>query len=569
MKWWEDRSRWIADEQARFRAGGLSFELDSEALDDGVVVFRGDLRKGTEVCPATVVYPSGYGAGQSPAVVAPELPIDRHKGPDGTLCLDHPSPDGSDLAPMTGAEAVEAAEELWRISLDDPDALREREADAPDPRIEHYLYEAGSALILIDADVTGHPEGYMRFGLTSAQPLRGALTGLGYGITAGVDIKVPEENSRLAGRVQVSGLWRRLDSPPAGRRATDLAAWAQAEHGDLLAKAQALGAAGRQLSRQQVPALVAFVFPDEGPARGAYHDEWIVLSVSSDGEPQLVRAYSILRSEHWRRQPQLEPLGAKRIGIVGSGALGSQVDALLVRAGVGDVCGVDSDILTPGNRVRHESDLGEVGLHKIQALAQRSIRVNPYVKVTGHGVRLGGSGGADPLLHRRAEQEALADLAGRDLIVNATAHIVTGYFLSAFADRERVPLLHVMVSSGAWSGRVLLQRHDRSGCLECLARHQAKQGDSCVEVPAWTEDPEFPQAMDLGCGQASFTGPGFEITETGAAAVRVAVQALLDGTGYPAADFDLVTLRLRDAHSARPGFIYTRLPRHTFCKSCS
>lgn len=571
MKWWESGQRSIEDEEAWFRAGGYSFTLDRQTLDaDGVVVFGGELHYDGQTCPASVVYPAAYAAGHNPTIVAPGLPIDRHKDPNGVVCLDHPSPDGEPPAPMTGAEAVRLAEELWRLSVEDPAALHDAEADAPDPRVEQYAYQQASAIYAIDVDVTGHDEGYFRLGLSSAQPLRGALTGLGAGITDGQELPLPEQNLRFAGPVAAHGVWRRVGRRPPGPEMEKVVAWAESEMPDLLAKAHVLATVRRQMGRQAgLPAVVGIVFPDEGPQRDEFHDEWLIISLPPGQPSALVRTYSIRAAEHWLRQPQLKPLGDKRVGLAGSGALGSQMGGLLARAGLGDLATVDHDFVSPGNRVRHEGDLGDLGLAKIAAAVRRVTRVNPYINATGHGVRLGAAGGAHPGIHQRAENAALADLANRDLLINATANIPTGYWLSAWADSQDMPVLHVMVSSGAWSGRILLQRHSHSGCLECLARHQDRPVAGSPEIPSWTEDPNFPQVLDLGCGQPSFTGPGFEITETAAAAVRVAVQSLLAGEGYPAADFDLVTLVMRDATSARPQATYSRMPRHADCESCT
>jgi molybdopterin/thiamine biosynthesis adenylyltransferase len=537
MEWWEKEEAWFA-------ADGLLFSLDRATMQrDGAVVFRGLLRRGKHRCAATIVYPEAYTSGEHPVVLAPALPITRHKGPDGTLCLDHPI--GSQVDTMTGPEAALRAEELWRLSVEDPDGLRAAEADAPDPRIDHYDYALSSAIVMIDADVRGYARGYVRLGLSSLSPTRGALAGLG---TDDAEFPVTEENLSFAGPVRAPALWRRLDAPPPGPGVGALSAWAQSRHADLLTKAQALAA----VQRIAVPAMVAFVFPDEGPARGEYHDAWIVLAVMPDGERRLVRCYPILRAEHWRRQPQLEALGGRAVAVIGAGALGSQIAALLARAGLGRCFLVDHDVVTPGNRVRHELDLGDVGAPKVEALARRLKRINPYMTIGWHAARFGGPSPQAEL------RETVTDC---DLIVNATANIATGYHISAVADAAGRPVAHVAVGSGAWGARVLLQRHGVSGCLECLARRQADGG----EIPELPADPEHPEVLDQGCAQASFTGPGFELTSAAAAAARLAVQALLDGDGYPATDYDLATLTLRGRQDAQ----YTRLPRHPECQSCT
>jgi molybdopterin/thiamine biosynthesis adenylyltransferase len=469
---------------------------------------------------------------------------------------------------MVGAEAVERAETLWRLSVEDPDALRKLEADAPDPQIANYAYEPDSAILMVDIDVTGHQRGYFRLGLAQSSPIRGAIAALGAGEPADAELPVAGQNWLYTGPVEVPGLWCRVSERPPGPELPSVTEWVQQYHSAMVEQAQVVAATSTR-AQCGVGAVVGFVFLDEGPERDQWHDAWIFFVIGTDRSCRLVRGFRIDRGEHGIRQPQLAPLESKSVGLVGVGALGSQVAALMARAGLGAFYGVDPDIIAPGNRVRHEADLADVGAAKVAAVCRRLQRVNPYIKVDGSGVRLGAAGADDPGRQQVEQDTVAAEIAARDLIVNASAHYPTGAYVSALGDDADRPVLHVVVSSGARSGRVLLQRHGRSGCLECLARHQAEPVAGSPEVPVWTEDPDLPEVMEGGCAQASFTGPGFEITATATAAVRIAVQTLLEGDGYPAASFDLVTLTFRDDDTAEPSASYSRLPRHPACTSCT
>lgn len=565
MHWWESNGSLIERERRLFEAAGLAFTLDEAALERGAVVFQGELRYRTQRCPARVLYPAAFAAGQQPAVTAPTLPIDRHKSRDGTLCLDHAA--HGEPAPMSGAEAVQRAEELWRLTEDDPSALLEQEARTPDPRVDYYDYTPGSGVIFADVDVTNYESGFLRLGLTHSQPLRGALSALGAGANMEISLPISTANAELAGPLSLPGLWQRVGQRPPGPEPERLGAWIREQHAGILARAQALARTESALRRQALPALIAFVFPDE-LAHREWGDTWMIYTLGQDGTHQLTRVYSISRDERWVRQPQLAPLGERGVVLLGTGALGSPLGAHLARAGVGAFFLVDPDIITPGNRVRHESDLADVGWPKVVALGSRIVRINPYAQVTRLPVRYGAAvagGWAEEQLHDQVTQA----LRTQDLIINATAHISTGYHVSAIADAARRPALHVMVSSGAWSGRILLQRHDHSGCLECLAWHQHHPIDESPDDLGWNEDPALPLVADAGCSQATFVGPGFDIAATAAAAARLAVQTLLGADGYPAAGHDMVTLRFRDADAGEPQASYSRLPRHPQCGSCT
>jgi molybdopterin/thiamine biosynthesis adenylyltransferase len=567
VHWWQTQGGLLEREQAWFRQAGLPFELDQTTLDrHGVVIFTGELRYGDQGIGARVIYPAGYLGGHHPAVVAPGLPIDRHKGPDNSLCLDH-AVDGA-AHPMCGAEAVQRAQELWKLTIEDPAGLQAAEAPAPDPRIGFYDYEPGSAVIMADIDVDGIDGGYLRVGASSSHPLRGSVIGLGTGPQFETAIAVPATNTVLSGSVPVAGLWRRLPQRPGGADAATVTAWITANHRDLLDQAQAIALAERQRRRQQLPALVGFVFPDE-ITQGVYGDVWMIYTLEHDGTARLCRTYPIGEQERWTRQPQLEPLAGRSVAVLGNGALGAPFATHLARAGTGSFLLVDPDIITPGNRVRHDSDLGDLGWPKVTALRRRILRINPYAQVGIAAIRYGAAISGDISVEQPMHDEITTALGNQDLIVNATAHIATGYYLSTIADDARRPILHVMVSSGAWSGRILLQHHGHSGCLECLAHHQANpNADSPADLD-WTEDPDLPTVADGGCAQSTFTGPGFDIAETAAAAARLAVQTLLDGDGYPRCDHDMITLRWREGDRGVPLATYQRLPRHPDCTSCS
>jgi molybdopterin/thiamine biosynthesis adenylyltransferase len=560
-RWWQTGECSIQAEEQLFADASLGFVLDQQVLDSmDVVVFRGQLRYGERRWNAWVEYPPGYASGYQPLVYAPGLSLPRHIGRDGLLCLDHPTL--GTRAPMSGAEAVQRAEQLWRLSCEDPDALRGLEAAAPEPAIETYLFEPDSVVYLIGADVTGHNHGWIGLAATSNEPFRAALAGLGADHPAEADFRVVDANQVFRGETSVCGYWQRIDAPPPGPGTGEIGPWLVREHPDLVHRAQNFALSHTEITRTRVPALIGLVFPDEGPKRDEYHDEWLLVVIEHDGRARLPRPAVIHATDQFTRQPQLRALAGKRVAVIGTGALGSQIAALLARAGVGSFWLIDPDVVTAGIVIRHQLDLRSLGRTKVDALANQLRAINPYINVTALPARYGRTSQRD--------DDFITDLLGTcDLIVNATAHVDTGFHISRAADALERPALHVAVSSGAYAGRVLLQRHGHSGCLECQARHQDEPVASSPDIPEWSEDPAMPEVMDRGCAQATFTGPGFELAEVAAAATRVATGHLLAGQGYPHPDFDLATLDLRDLSQARPENTYITMGRHPLCESCS
>lgn len=568
LRWWETGERTIEHEEAELRSAGGGFALDRDLRAQAeVVVFRGELRYGSERCQATVVYPPAYSAGEHPAVFAPGMPVTRHKrGMDGLLCLDHPVFGHTD--PMTGAEAVERAEELWRLSIEDPDELRRQEVDGPEPHADDYFFEESSAVFLMDADVSGIEEGWIRVGANNERPFRAALEGLGAD-QPNEELAVGACNRFFGGPASICGFWRRVGPRPPGPDAQTLAAWAVQQHGDLVDNARRFARLHGHVTRKRLPALVAFVFRDESSERGQFEDAWVLLLLDDDGSVRLPRPLRVDEKDRWTRQPQLEPLGSMRVAVVGAGALGSQTAALLARAGVGGFFVVDPDYVSPGMVVRHQLDFQDVGISKVQAMQRKIVSINPYAECGGAEWRYGNVRGVDEIGTAREVDDEVSDrLSECHLIVNASVSIPTGYYVSSLADAAERPVLHEAVSNGAWAARILLQRRGHSGCLECLARHQEEPVDESPTVPDWAEDPDMPEVLERGCAHPTFTGPGFELATAAAAAARCGIQLLLGGTGYPAASFDLATLSFRDSTVAEPATKYTRLPRHPACTTC-
>lgn len=552
-RWWQQRPDLFEHEKREL--AGLGFSLEQEQLErDGDVVFTGRLRRGSRRHRAQVIYPPAFVHGAQVQVRAPGLPIGRHIDPDGMLCLDHPV--AGQLESLGGAEAVRLAERLWELWEEDRDALTAAEARAPEPHSHYTAYYPGSAIVLADVDVTGGRCGVLRVGLTGATPYRGAVTGLRIDNPDRGELEVSPVNATFAGPVVALGLWRRLEAPPPGYRIDHLAAWAERDHADLLAKADDIAVAHRRVTRRTaVPALVAFVYPDELEWQG-YGDQWMLMFTDPAGSRQLARAVTLRAGDRFTRQPLLEPLADKSVAIIGLGALGSTIAALLARAGVGKFVLVDIDYLTAGNVVRHDLDLGDVGAEKVAAVRARLQRINPYVEIVGMRARYGHASQAD-------DDQVFEALAGCDLIVNAAANPAGVHEHIAAAGREAErPVVHTWITAGGWGARVIAQT-EASGCPECLARHQA------VDEEAYpVQEGPTAEVLERGCSDPTFTAAGFDLSAAASAAARAVVGTLVDDPGRYPPPPDLLTLTMRTAEHAVHTSCAEELPIHPECWVC-
>ena len=118
------------------------------------------------------------------------------------------------------------------------------------------------------------------------------------------------------------------------------------------------------------------------------------------------------------------------VGIAGLGGLGSSIAVALARTGVGRLVLADFDIVEPSNLNRQQYFVEQLGRPKTEALAESLRRINPYVSLDLHTVRL--APGNVPAVFRSAEVlvEAFDRADQKAMLLDA--------FASAFPDRPLV-----------------------------------------------------------------------------------------------------------------------------------
>lgn len=161
-------------------------------------------------------------------------------------------------------------------------------------------------------------------------------------------------------------------------------------------------------------------------------------------------AYSTveLPIEASRLSPAHPTLGARKVGIVGAGSIGSKIAVTLARSGVGSLVLVDDDILKPVNLVRHDLDARELGAHKVNGVEARVRAVAPKVDVKVWRVLLGGQESS------ATTASVVSDLASCDLIIEATADPQAFNFAAAAARNGTKPLVWTEVYAGGIGGFV-------------------------------------------------------------------------------------------------------------------
>ena len=173
--------------------------------------------------------------------------------------------------------------------------------------------------------------------------------------------------------------------------------------------------------------------------------------------------------------------------IVGLGSAGSKIATSLTRSGVGHFVLLDDDLLHPSNLVRHDSDWFEVGQHKVDAVADRMMLINPAAKIARRKHRLKGQESST------SAAGALTLIGQADLIIDATANPAVFNLCAHVARHSKKPLLWLEIYAGGIGGLVARTRPDKDAepftlrsAINAAANDMAEEKG--VEPPSLAQD---------------------------------------------------------------------------------
>lgn len=156
-----------------------------------------------------------------------------------------------------------------------------------------------------------------------------------------------------------------------------------------------------------------------------------------------------------RNTPAMKSLAGKRIALVGCGTIGGYLAEMLVKGGAGSLGGelilVDNDLLMPSNLGRHRLGFNSIFALKAKALQEEFKHIMPSANVR-----------AFPVDAREA------NLAGVDLLIDATGEEALGHWLSAQYGKT-TPLLHVWIEGAGVAVRTLIRQEAGECCYRCLS----------------------------------------------------------------------------------------------------
>ncbi len=176
-------------------------------------------------------------------------------------------------------------------------------------------------------------------------------------------------------------------------------------------------------------------------------------------------------------------LKASCVGVAGLGGLGSVVAVSLARVGIGKLILADFDVVEPSNLNRQQYFIDQIGQYKADATRANLARINPFVGVVAHRVRVTPDnvvelfGEADVIVEAfdRAERKVmlaesvLTQMPGKPLILGSG---VAGYGRSNWIQTRQEGDLYICGDevSEARPGRGLIAPR-----VGIAANHQANQ----------------------------------------------------------------------------------------------
>lgn len=124
-----------------------------------------------------------------------------------------------------------------------------------------------------------------------------------------------------------------------------------------------------------------------------------------------------------------------RVAVVGAGGLGSPVLTYLAGAGIGTLTIIDNDVVEEHNLQRQVvHGTAAIGTAKVDSAVARLADLNPEVDLVARDIRL-------------TSDNAVEELRGHDLVVDATDNLVVRFAIADAAAELDLPVVYGSVSS--------------------------------------------------------------------------------------------------------------------------
>lgn len=222
-------------------------------------------------------------------------------------------------------------------------------------------------------------------------------------------------------------------------------------------------------------------------------------------------------------QDGLNRLKAKKVAILGLGALGSTIATELVRNGITDFLLVDHDKLAIENISRHDLTLKDIDKYKVDAVKDKILDINPQVKCRTIRANV-----IDDM------SKTLEILPKYDIVISALDDQEAKFAVDSTLIAEGKKVIFSGVFYNAIAGFALISEK-KLGCFRCISTiidEMARKG----KIPDFSA--LVPKDIDYSCGLPSFPGNSINSHTVALLTARLVVDILLqrrevDGRGYP------------------------------------
>ncbi|MGL4883420.1 MAG: E2/UBC family protein, partial [Waterburya sp.] len=202
--------------------------------------------------------------------------------------------------------------------------------------------------------------------------------------------------------------------------------------------------------------------------------------------------------------------------IVGCGAVGGDIPASLVQAGIRDLTLVDPDILKPENIYRHVMGKCQEKLYKTLAIKEEIESKYPYLTITTHQTYI-----------VEAINKGEIDLSDFDLAIFATGNQTMELYLNRLIHQHSLLAVFTWLEPYGIGGHSLLTRLGKPGCFQCLFDSDLTSNRQNYNRASFAAPNQSFAKNDLGCG-ASYTDYGaLDAQKTALQAVQLALDGLL------------------------------------------
>ena len=209
-----------------------------------------------------------------------------------------------------------------------------------------------------------------------------------------------------------------------------------------------------------------------------------------------------------RAGPDAPALRTLRAVLFGAGALGGYVGNTLAESGLGYLDIVDSDVLLPGNVVRHVAGHDLVGKAKVQAVRQVIEDHAPWTEFHEFA--------ESPMVPGRIREL----VAGADIVVNTTGNDAFTSALAMVAEEMEKPLVSGALYRGGNIARVQRQVLGTDTPI-----HLREEGEKYPLIPSGNGESDFATPA-LGCSAPVNNAPPSSVMSCASLIVQVVIDAL-------------------------------------------